>query len=104
MFACCHRRAPTPAAPVASLSVWLGREPKLHLQQAVGKVANLLNMRKLFARLGRYPKERASDEDETDLTRTIRVVWHVLGHKLYNARTQKLFNHVERRKGVLCYK
>ncbi len=67
-------------------------------------MVNLLNMRKLFARLGRYLQDHSTDEEVTDLTQTMRVVWHVLGHKLYNARTQKLFNHVERRKGVLCYK
>ncbi len=54
--------------------VWIGREPKLRLQQAVRKVVDLLNMRKLFARLGRYLQEHSADEEEAALTQTIQAV------------------------------
>ncbi len=110
MFACCHRRAPTSAALAASSSAHqtvsrrIGHEPNAQWQQAVRKVVDLLNLRKLFAQLGRYLQERQWDEEETETTRRIQDVWADLGHKLNNVKTKKLFNHVERRRGILHYK
>ena len=103
------RRVKLPAPATKLVAEFTATNPNLfRLQIVVRRVVRLLQLRKLFGKLGQYLNHNQHREPwgttEDPQLKVLRKVWSNLGFYLRQNRKPRLFDHVERRNGRLTYK